>query len=343
MRFSLIRLAALLPLAACATPTSTSAPTVEPEAVLVEAQPVPLDPADPTREQVGALRWRGGLVLTSADKRFGGLSGMRWDAGRLVLVSDEGDAWSIQPREAHGRLIGVGDARVRRLNGADGRPLPRIKELSDAESIELVSDPACRGTCPATHAIVSLETDSSLWRYRMIGGLPGGIPEALTEGAAWRARQSRTNGGVEAHAAGPGFRLMVSEEMREADGGASALLVTEAGEQRLSLRLGGVFVPTDLVLLDASAHRFLLLQRNYAKGRGTWTRTARFALARGGDGHWSVGPVETLATSGPPFTSDNMEGLAIRREGRRTMLYMISDDNFSKTQRTLLMKWELVG
>lgn len=53
-----------------------------------------------------------------------------------------------------------------------------------------------------------------------------------------------------------------------------------------------------------------------------------------------------LATLRPPLTVDNFEGLAVREEGaeanRRTFLYIVSDDNFSSGQRTLLMKFEVL-
>ena len=44
----------------------------------------------------------------------------------------------------------------------------------------------------------------------------------------------------------------------------------------------------------------------------------------------------------PPLSVDNFEGLAVREEGGRTFLYIVSDDNFSGSQRTLLMKFEVL-
>jgi hypothetical protein len=39
--------------------------------------------------------------------------------------------------------------------------------------------------------------------------------------------------------------------------------------------------------------------------------------------------------------TDNFEGMAVRKEGGRVMLYIIADDNFEKKQRTLLLKFRL--
>ena len=56
----------------------------------------------------------------------------------------------------------------------------------------------------------------------------------------------------------------------------------------------------------------------------------------------ALGVPEEIARLAPPLTVDNMEALAIRREGGRTFIYLASDDNFSPLQRTLLMKFELM-
>jgi hypothetical protein len=39
---------------------------------------------------------------------------------------------------------------------------------------------------------------------------------------------------------------------------------------------------------------------------------------------------------------DNMEGLAVHQEAGKTILTLISDDNFSMIQRTILLEFELV-
>lgn len=44
----------------------------------------------------------------------------------------------------------------------------------------------------------------------------------------------------------------------------------------------------------------------------------------------------------PPLNVDNMEALAIRKEGERRYLYIASDNNFNALQRTLLLKFELL-
>ena len=49
-----------------------------------------------------------------------------------------------------------------------------------------------------------------------------------------------------------------------------------------------------------------------------------------------------IARLGPTLTIDNMEGIAARRGARgETLLYLVSDDNFTVLQRTLLHMFEL--
>ena len=56
----------------------------------------------------------------------------------------------------------------------------------------------------------------------------------------------------------------------------------------------------------------------------------------------TLGPPQDIAWLAAPLTIDNMEGLAIRKEEGRTFIYLVSDDNFSPLQRTLLLKFELL-
>src|SRR3546814_1250352 len=115
-----------------------------------------------------------GVHLPSRDPRFGGLSGLRWDRGRLLAVSDAGDGFSFNVRESGGRLTGVTHVRVTRLSGADGAPLSG-KKAGDAEALELVR-PCADGNCQPTGALVAFEQDHRLWAYDFAGGLPSGRP-----------------------------------------------------------------------------------------------------------------------------------------------------------------------
>ena len=51
-----------------------------------------------------------------------------------------------------------------------------------------------------------------------------------------------------------------------------------------------------------------------------------------------------LARLAPPLTVDNMEGISARQDSAgRTLIYLMSDDNYSVLQRTLLLMFEYRG
>jgi len=48
-----------------------------------------------------------------------------------------------------------------------------------------------------------------------------------------------------------------------------------------------------------------------------------------------------IARFEPPVTSDNYEGLSVTIENGRPIIWIVSDDNYSLWQRTLLLKFAL--
>jgi hypothetical protein len=354
-----IPLLALLFAAACAPAAVVTQQPAEAEpswaaAIDVQATPLPLNPRDPAQAVVGRLRYMGGLHLTSSDPRFGGLSGLRWQDGQLLAVSDEGDFFRMTLEEEDERLVGVRDVRMRRLTRPDGQPLSGKAE-SDAEALELEwSGPGCGPPAGPCAAIISFEGTNALWRYRLVDGLPEGEPAEVDQSTEWR-RALPHNGGVEGMAGG----WMVSEQLREPDGRAIGRLtegLTHNGcslepcpgpplspgpsrEVTMSLPVSDDFSPTDADRLSDQG-AIIVLQRRYTPETGNAARVVRF---RPGPDH-AQQPVreivgfETLAELLPPLTLDNFEGLAAR--GR--FIYIVSDNNFSPTQRTLLLKFQVI-
>jgi hypothetical protein len=320
------------------------AQSAAPERIAVTATQIPLNPRDASQSIVGRLRYLGGLRLTSPDPRFGGLSGLRWHDGTLYAVSDQGDFFTFALDERRGRLTGVHDARVRRLTRVDGAPLGS-KEESDSEALELhFGREKCR-RCPPDSAIVSFERTNRILAYRLVDGLPQGAATEYTLSSEWR-RGLPTNGGVEAMAEG----YLLAEEPRDAQGRASGRLswwIGDRGPRRrevaMDLPMSDDFSPTDVdVGRSGRDHPFVVLQRRYTPQTGVAARIVRFrpAAERGPDRR-EITDLETLAELIPPLSVDNMEGLAYRDDGG-SFIYIISDDNFSPTQRTLLLKFEVI-
>ncbi|MFN3388164.1 MAG: esterase-like activity of phytase family protein [Allosphingosinicella sp.] len=325
MRFAL--LAAFL-LAGCAAQTSAPERAGAP-AVPVAAQAIPLNPADPAQQRIGALRYLGGVHLTSADPRFGSLSALRWKDGRLHAIIDEGGWATFAPVERGGRLTGVRDAAIGKLHGPDGAPLEE-KVLRDAEGLTRDGD----------GWLVSFERNHRVWAYRDLGApaTETRIDLAATFG------EMGNNEGVEA-IAGDRDRFFACAE-RLAAAGPNCAIVERGAVTRISLTAPPELDPKVAFPVDAdfgSDGTLYVLFRSWSGGMDS----RGGIVARSPDGR-----MRTLGTLVQPLSTDNYEGLAVREQGGRTYLYVISDDNFDLRdnptkdgphQRTLLLKFEVTG
>ena len=92
-------------------------------------------------------------------------------------------------------------------------------------------------------------------------------------------------------------------------------------------------VPTDADRTEEGS--IFVLFRSYSPDQGNWVGISELRA----DGS----RVDQLVLDPIHATVDNFEGIALREEQGRTFLYIVSDDNFSGSQRTLLMKFELVA
>ena len=95
------------------------------------------DPREPARVQFGSLVFRGGLVLTSSAKEFGGLSSLKMDAdgARFLSISDRG-YWMRGRIVYRGTApIAIADAEIAPVLGADGKPTRSRRNWFDSEAL----------------------------------------------------------------------------------------------------------------------------------------------------------------------------------------------------------------
>ena len=300
--------------------------------VVVTATAVPLS-TDPATVAVGELRYRGGVVLTSSDKRFGGLSGLRVRAdGWVLAVSDIGQWLGFRLVEQGDRLTGVADFHIAPILDAKGRPAAS-KSAVDAEALEWGKDGS---------AIVAMEQDHRIQYYTGIDPSRSETFKARPDYVhrPYLAREWPRNGGMETYASvnPPVFDVMISEEAVLSTDVYRAMVTGNDSELQFGYRAPAGFNPTDAVSLGDG--RLLVLHRRFTRVDGA---SAAITIADFSD----IQPDEVIegrliARLAPPFTVDNMEGIAVRRSGTRTFIYLISDDNQNKAQRTLLLKFELI-
>jgi len=311
--------------------------TPSPHAIKVSATPVALNPEDADETHVGKLIYRGGLKLTSPNKHFGGLSGILVsdDGERFVAVSDKGFWVTGELTYDQGRLSGVQNVELAPLLDPNGTPVIG-KLMADAEAITgtLSTDPESTSTLQ-----VSFERQHRVWSYPFASDGFDARPTAtsMPEDLA----TAKPNGGLESIleiSSDQSALVAITESTVDGDGNLKGWIVAGAETHAISLKPNGPFSPTDLAQLPGGD--LLVLERRFSPltGVGMGLRRIPAASLKGSDA--LDGP--QIIHLGVPYTVDNMEGLSIRTDqDGRTLLYIVSDDNFNPLQRTLLMMFEL--
>lgn len=294
------------------------------DAIGVRAKPLVLDNADPERSRVGRLEWRGGVELTSDDPRFGGLSALRIaaDGVRFVAISDFG--WRVDGRlmfGADGKLAGVEQVTLVPLRSRRGRSLPDLgKHESDAESLVLEPDGGI---------LVGFEGDDRIVRYPPKGA-------ASNMAAPPGLRQAPGNSGLETLVRLDDGRLLAITEGLKVDDGVRGWISAKAGAwQPFVWRTSGGFVPTDATQLPSGD--LLVLERRFPPV-GARLRLLPLAAIKAG----AVLDGSEIARLEGALQVDNMEGIDARTgPNGETEIVLVSDDNYSFLQRTLLLMFRL--
>lgn len=306
------------------------------EEIAVTKAAIPLNRNDPAATKVGRLVYLGGLELKSKDRRFGGISGLLWEADckRLLAVSDTGVWLILVPLESGERLQGLGPVWIGPVLDEAGAA-PRNKTEADAESLNRMGE----------EIFLWFEQDHRAQRYR---GISACRPETLATPSHAPARPPAIqawppNGGVEAAAVLGNDTLLLSESLPVAGGRAAVRWNPETGSTiSFAYAAPSGFDPTEMAARnpDVADGKMLVLHRRFSPLTGV---AAMLGEADMTDAQPSatIKPQE-LALLKPPLAVDNMEAMAVRAEGDRRIIYMVSDDNFNALQKTILLKFELV-
>ncbi|BCB18291.1 esterase-like activity of phytase family protein [Bosea sp. ANAM02] len=299
----------------------------------VTARPIAaFEPRRPDQRRFGALQFRGGLVLSSGHTRFGGFSGLaRLNGGRdLVAVSDRGYWLTAKVAYHDGKLSGLDEVEMAAILGGSGRPLAR-SGLYDTESL-CIHDGAAYVGIERKHEIARFDwaRDGVEARAR-----PVPLPREL--------KRLPSNRGLEALGVMPagalkGALVAIAERSGKADEPTLGAILggPQPGLFRLARHDG--YDITDLAFLPSGD--MLVLERWYQPLRGVGMRIRRIAGRDIRPGALVDG--QRLIEADMGYEIDNMEGLSVHQEEGRTILTLISDDNFSFLQRTVLLEFELL-
>ena len=311
-------LVAALALGACSgQPPLPAHPLPAGPQIAVHAAPVPLSPAFPTAKALGAFAYAGGVELTSADTaRLHGLSDLKiWPDGRLLSIGDEGDVFEARiVLDEAGRLAGVTEGKLYPLTGEDGQPLSaRGKREADSEGVaELVDG----------DRLVSLERDDRILLYPATGGPPRRAPSpnvVFPENLGMEALAQDPASGPDAYLVGG-----------EASGQTWVCRLSAGCQDSFLVAKDEDFGLTALAPLPGGGRAYLLRAFSVLKG-------VRIILRVTGPDGATLNELKLSA----PYTVDNFEGLAaLPQPDGSIRFYLISDDNFSKLQRTLLLAFD---
>ena len=279
----------------------------------------------------GDLAFLGGMDLTCDDPRFGGLSAL-WigpDGRRLLALSDHGTWLSASLATVQGRPIGLTDAILAPMLGPDGRALVGTKRF-DTESLVVAGGVAYVGI-ERVHEVLRFAIGESGLAAR---GQPLPGPPGL--------KSLPSNKGLEALALlsrGPmaGRLIGIAERSESGDDTPTRGFVLTGGFAEFRVARSDGFDISDCALLPGGD--LLLLERAFSVWRGVRLRIRRIPAASIRPGALLDGPEVIRADMTSQI--DNMEGLAVhRRADGATILTLISDDNFSSFQKTVLLQFQ---
>jgi hypothetical protein len=307
----------------------------KPVRIAVHAAPIAAFDADhPARTRFGALEFRGGLVLTSKNQDFGGISALHMaaDGSRFLALSDRGAWFEGRIVYRDGRPAGIADAEMAPALAWDGRPLAR-HGWYDTEA--LAED-------GAGHAYVGIERVQRIVRFDLKKGVrarghPIPVPADF--------KSLGNNKSLECLAVAPkgsslaGQLIAVAEHSLDKSGNHRAFLLKGKQVGRFSVKRSDGFDVSDCAILPPND--LLLLERSYSPLAGVAMRIRRIPLAAIKAGALVDGA--KLISANMAYQIDNMEGIGVSRDAHGdTILTLASDDNFSPIQRTLLLQFRLV-
>src|SRR5262245_2167698 len=294
---------------------------------LVELVPIDVDPKHPQRKDFGSLTLLSAFQLKSADKRFGGLSGLAIGAdGRFYAVSDNGFWVSARMTTgANGALSNLVDWRIASLLSRDSRPVTGA--LRDAEALAVERDGSF---------LVGFEGAHRIWRHSAPPNTFDSTPSPVQIPSL--SSQAPSNGGIEGLTVLPDGRLLIlTEELANVDGSFKGWLSDNGRTEELSYVPAKGFHVTDCAALNNGD--VLVLERRYVPLGILSARLTLVKADRLRAGARLVG--KELLKLEQPLAAENFEGIAVQQTKEGTIIYIVSDDNYSPFQQTLLLQFIL--
>ncbi len=302
------------------------------KSLTISAQPiVDFDPRVPGQTRFGKVEFVGGLVLTSDHEDFGGLSAFRFtdDDGSFLALTDKARVITGSIVREGDTPVGFTDTRITRIKAANGKTITGAGQ-KDSESVAIVGNHIAVGY-ERNHRIAFLKR-----RKRKL------VMDKNRPAIDFNSYGFTNNGGLEAIALHPDKeKLYAFPEAALNENGFYRGFIVENGkvvkEIELSDRDG--YSLTDAQFLPTGD--LLMLERYYTPFIGVFLKIRQISASALASNEPLGGEVLIDATGRQQI--DNMEGLSLSRfADGSTRITLVSDDNFSASQRTLLLEFRLL-
>ena len=281
---------------------------------------------DPAVTRFGELQFVGGLKLSGLHA----LSSIRFlpDGKRFIAVADDGHWVDGEiTRDSKGRLSGVTDVTVTPMKNANGVHAKKVD--MDAESMTIKGD----------QILVGFENKHRIDQYPLKGY--GGATAKPGPDFLIPTSELRANGSLEALATNAdGRTVVIAEKSVDADGNLFAAIISGPDKGIFKVVKRQEFDVTDAAFLPDGD--LLVLERRFSFLGGIGMRIRRISADDIHPGAVVDGPVVMQASGANRI--DNMEGLDIITMPDGSLhLIIISDDNDSMLQQTLMLEFKLAG
>ena len=296
----------------------------------IKVEPIPTFKIGSSETRFGALEFIGGLVLQSKHEEFGGISGIRFVRDEnFIAVTDKARVITGTLKRKDSKPHAIKGEKITRIKASNGATITGAND-KDAEAIEVIGN----------QFFVGYERNDRILRLNLRGR------KLVADGAYlidFTPYGFPNNKGPEALAYDQNSKkLFAFAEYALNEEGNQRGFIISAGkvEREISVKHRDGFSLTDAHFLPNGD--LLILERYYNPFAGAYMRIRRILK----ETLFSEKPLdgEILIDVDGDYAIDNMEGLAVSfMQDGSTRLTLVSDDNFSRNQRTILLEFKLLN